>query len=81
MTAININLKSNIPDRFTNPAKIFLIGDVIDSFADSITNVVTHFWLMSLGFNGIDISSMIIMNTVGIFLSTLPARASIPYID
>jgi len=72
-TAININLKSNIPDRFTNPAKIFLIGDVIDSFADSITNVVTKFWLMSLGFNGIDISSMIIMNTVGTFLSTLPA--------
>jgi len=73
LTNFTINLRSIIPNRFTNPAKIFLIGDIIDSFADSTQNVVTQFWLMSLGFNGIDISSMIIMNTVGMFLATLPA--------
>ena len=73
MTALKMSLKSIVPDKVTTPAKFFLVGMTINGFANGIMNVVTQLWLMTLGFKSLELSSIIIMNTVGAFLFTLPA--------
>jgi len=73
MTVLKTSFKSIVPDKVTTPAKFFLVGSFINGFANGIMNVVTQLWLMTLGFNSLELSSIIIMNTVGAFLFTLPA--------
>jgi MFS family permease len=68
-----LNLRSIVPDKVSLPAKLFLIGMIFNGLGNGVFNVVLQLYLLSLGFNGEAIVSIIMMNSIGAALLTIPA--------
>jgi MFS family permease len=68
-----LNLRSIVPNKVSLQAKLFLIGMIFNGLGNGVFNVVLQLYLLSLGFNGEAIGSIIMMNSIGAALLTIPA--------
>jgi MFS family permease len=68
-----LNLRSIVPNKVSLPAKLFLMGMIFNGLGNGVVNVVLQLYLLSLGFNGEAIGSIIMMNSIGAALLTIPA--------
>jgi MFS family permease len=64
---------SNVPDKVSLPAKLFLTGMIFNGLGNGVFNVVLQLYLLSLGFTSEAIGSIIVMNAMGAALLTIPA--------
>jgi len=66
------DLKSMVPDKLSLPSKIYLVAMIFNGFGNGVVNVVLQLYLLSLGFNGEAIGSIIMMVAIGAALLTIP---------
>jgi len=68
-----MDLRSIVPDRISNPAKLFLVATVFNGIGNGIMNVVVQLYLISLGFDSSALGTMFMMNPLGAALLSVPA--------
>ncbi|MDH5201086.1 MAG: hypothetical protein OEW93_09380, partial [Candidatus Bathyarchaeota archaeon] len=60
-----MDLRSIVPDRISNPAKLFLVATIFNGIGNGIMNVVVQLYLISLGFDSSALGTMFMMNPLG----------------
>jgi MFS family permease len=66
------SLRSFIPNNISFPAKLFLIGVIFQGIANGIHNVILQLYLVSLGFSGSTLGSILTMNALSSTVLTIP---------
>ena len=67
-----MDVSSYVPERISAPARHFLTGSVLNGLGNGIFGVCIQLYLVSLGFDGASVGSIIMMNAVGAALLTVP---------
>ena len=67
-----MNLRSIAPERIPTPAKLFLVGIVLNGIGNGITNVVLQLYFASIGISSATLGSIIMMNALSAAILTIP---------
>ena len=70
---MNLSSIVPVPNRVSTAAKLYLIGTILNGFANGIFNVVIQLYLTSFGFESKALGTIVMMNAVGSALLTIPA--------
>ena len=68
-----MDLTSIVPDRVSTPAKLFLIGVLLNGLGNGIFNVILQLYLVGLGFDSVSLGTMFMMHAVSSTILTVPA--------
>ena len=67
-----MSLRSIAPERIPAPAKMFLVGIVLNGIGNGITNVVLQLYFASIGISSATLGSIIMMNALSAAILTIP---------
>jgi len=70
---VKMDLRSIVPDKVSTPAKLFLIGGILNGFGNGIFNVVVQLYFMSIGFDSVTLGTAFMTMALGQAVLTIPS--------